>query len=809
MPEWYSHIKDTPSGKRSGSKLLSIHSEGVTQKALQKLKSDLVFDRNWSSLSLNEFVRLVGKYHDLGKYTSFFQDYLFGLRVDPSLKQHARFGAIILYNYLKKNGDNELAYLGYFIVKNHHRNLHAPASDEDDKMLTISGAAGISEVFEQQKKSLESFLLHIEKETGFDNLRELLYTPEGKAFRLWIKRELNASPKLYRYFFINYCFSLLIEGDKLDASDTPIYAAQEISDTAVDIFMRRLNGISNPKNDLRNAVRQEVIENLNREDIIDKKLFLLTAPTGIGKTLTALDFALKLRAKLPDNPQIIVGLPFINIIEQTLEVYAQVLSPFGAKVIGHYQYADVFGNQNDNEQEEEQGYHQRRMELDTWQSDIVITSFVQLLQTMVSNRNKMLLKFNHLAGAIVIMDEVQSLRLEQTPFIGAVLYLMARYLNTRFILMTATKPLIFELADEHILREEGTSAVLESFPLLHNPEHYFTQFERTQIVPLLHIQFEETISFLDVFGQKWSEGQSCLIVVNTVKQSLELFESVQAWIVQKGYVNPIYYLSTNIIPLLRMDVIQKIKHDLHEGLCPLLIATQVVEAGVDLDFDMGFRDLAPIDSIVQVAGRINRENSPERRLAPLYIVDFNDCRHIYGPITDAQAKKSLGEDPIPEPKYYKLIETYFWNVAERNAYDDSLKLFRALKELEYNISQENIPISKFQVIPDSQFALSVYLDWDEEGIQAREFYLSVLREKDRKKGYALKAEFDRLFKRKFHQRIMVVPKWYCEDLESLLPEQPDFPIKYIPLPETSGWYLMPTGFNRKKSKSPIHQAVML
>lgn len=807
MPEWYSHVKETPEGKRSGSKLLSVHTEGVTQKASQKVKSDLVFDRHWPSLSIHEFVRLIGKYHDLGKYTCFFQDYLFGLRVDPLLKQHARFGAITLYNYLRNTGDNELAYLGYFIVKNHHRNLHAPASDEDDKMLTIPGAASINEVFEQQKKSFESFLPHIEKETGFNNLKELLYTPEGKAFRLWIKRELNTSPKLYRYFFINYCFSLLIEGDKLDASDTPIHTCKVLPDTAVDTFMQHF-GI-NPKNDLRNAVRREVIANLNRPDIIDKKLFLLTAPTGIGKTLTALDFALKLRAKLPDNPQIIVGLPFINIIEQTLEVYTQVLSPFGAKIFGHYQYADIFGNQTDNEQDEEQGYHQRRMELDTWQSDIVITSFVQLLQTMVSNRNKMLLKFNHLAGAIVIMDEVQSLRLEQTPFIGAVLYLMARFLDTRFILMTATKPLIFELADEHILKEEGTSAVLEAFPLLDNPEHYFAQFERTQIIPLPHIKLEETGSFLDIFEQKWSVGQSCLIVVNTVKRSLELFEIIQTWLAQKGHVNPIYYLSTNIIPLLRMDVIQRIKCDLQEGLCPLLIATQVVEAGVDLDFDMGFRDLAPIDSIVQVAGRINRENSSERRLSPLYIIDFNDCRNIYGPITDAQTKKSLGEHPIPEPEYYRLIETYFWNVAERNAYDDSLKLFRALKGLEYNISQDNIPISKFQVIPDSKFALSVYLDWDEEGIQAREFYLSVLREKDRKTGYALKAEFDRLFKRKFHQRIMVVPKWYCEDLASLLPEQPDFPIKYIPLSETTSWYHISTGFNRKKSKQPMHQAIML
>ncbi len=809
MGNWFSHARETEEGQRIGSKLLYVHTNGVTRNALNRMQPNLSFGKNWEKISIAEFIRLLGVFHDLGKYTLFFQDYLLGRNVDPTLKQHARFGAMVLYNYLEKNADKELAYLAYFIVKNHHRNLHNPNRIEDDKLVSAEGALQVEEVFEQQKKSLLPFINPIKQELAFEKLEEILFTPAGKPFRLWLKREFNASPQVYRYFFINYCFSLLIEGDKLDASETPMFNLQELPEEAVEDFINSFPQAPNKTNDLRNAVRQEVAANLNRTDILKKKLFLLTAPTGIGKTLTALDFALKLRARLPGNPQIIVGLPFINIIEQTLGIYEKVLSPYNAKVLGHYQYADLFGEQSDNNLDEEHGYHQRRMELDTWQSDVVVTSFVQLLQTMVSSRNKMLLKFNHLAGAIVIMDEVQSLRLEQTPFIGAVLFFMSRFLDTRFVLMTATKPLIFELADEHILQHEGMSAKKEVCHLLNDPEYYFAQFERTQIIPLLNASLNDTPSFITLFEDKWTTDQSCLIVVNTVNRSLELYQEVAGWLRKKGLKNPVYYLSTNVIPLIRADVINQIKKDLKDGLHPILISTQVVEAGVDLDFDVGFRDLAPIDSIVQVAGRINRENTPARRLSPLYVLDFGDCQRIYGPITEFQAKLSLGEAPIPEPAYFGLIETYFWNIAGRNAYDDSLKLFRAIKSLEYNASQENSPISHFQVIPFSASTLSVYLDWDAEGVAIREFYLSVLREKDRKKGFALKAEFDRLYKRGFHQRIIAVPKWYCGDLNSLLPEKPDFPIRFVPLEESNVWYTHPTGFNRKKEKQPMHEAVVL
>lgn len=796
MSEFYSHARTDEKGRRAGSKLLLCHTKGVTEKALSQFHSGHKFSTE-ESAAIEEILEKICLFHDLGKYTTFFQDYLLGKPHDQTLKQHARFGAQAILQYYGE--ESLIGLIAYFVIKNHHRNLHNPDSGEDEKLINFNRSQEVIRVFDAQCKAVASYIEQIEKELEINDLSAILRLPRLKRFYQLLKSWVQ-KPNIQNYFLINYLFSLLIEGDKLDASDTLLHTRNLIPAHSVSEFLTGLNSKKNEQNQLRNQVRQEVVKNLADPSITDRRLFMLTAPTGIGKTLTALDFALQLRAKLPENPQIIVSLPFINIIEQTLAVYQEVLGETGAKILGHYQYADIFGEQDDPESDEEKDYNRRRMELDTWQSDIIITSFVQLLQTIISNRNKLLLKFNHLAGAIVIMDEVQSLRLDQVPVIGAVLYHMSKFLGTRFILMTATKPLIFELAGRILLDEQGVDPASEVKPLLPKPERYFEKFHRTQIVPILNRQLNDTDEFVATFKQYWTKDKSCLIVCNTVNRSIEVFEKISGSLSSD---NPVYYLSTNVLPLLRLAVIQDIKKGLKNGRNPILVSTQVVEAGVDLDFDMGFRDLGPIDSIVQVAGRINRENSPERRYAPLYVMDLGDCQRIYGLITDAQAKKALGNEPILEPHYYSLVEDYFWNVSNRSAYGYSEKLFRALLHLQYSdvtIHDPVIPIWKFRVIEESPNTISVFVDWDEDGIAARQAYVNMLNAPDREEGFRRKEQFNKEHKRNFHQRVIVVPKYYAEGLPSIDPGRPDFPIKWISDELKQNWYLEPIGFNRKQTK---------
>lgn len=800
---FFSHAKANENGGREGSKALKDHTFGVQWKALEQFYPGLSFPI--STPLLYQLIDDVCRLHDLGKYSSHFQCYLLGQPHDQNLKQHARFGAFVIFQ--KYFTQTELAYLGYYLIKNHHRSLHHPPDAEEDKYLSRTDLDDYIAVFEQQKVTMQPHLEQIAQELELDGLDQWLHTPQNhRQLVRWIQDWTLRNPEPSKYFLLNYLFSLLIEADKLDASDTTPHRQTDIAPDAVARYIGQFTAPDNLQNQLRNQVRAEVLSHLEDPDILDNRLFLLTAPTGIGKTLTALDFALRLRAKLPQQAQIITGLPFINIIEQTLQVYQEVLRDQGASVLGHYQYADVFGeNQEDVDDETIQGpgYDQRRMLLDTWQGDVIVTSFVQLLQTLLTNKNKLLLKFNHLAGAIVIMDEVQSLRLEQVPLIGAVLYCMSKYLNTRFILMTATKPLIFELADQEILKPKlNCSATAEVKWLLGDPEPVFRAFQRTQLVPVLSTILSETSEFLPLFETKWSAAKSALIVVNTVNRSIELFQQLEHWLRENEYQNPCYYLSTNIIPAHRLGIIQQIKVDIKAGLAPILVATQVVEAGVDLDFDLGFRDLGPIDSIVQVAGRINRENSPERANAPLYIMDFDDCRKIYGTITAAQAKKALGTEAIPEPEYYRLVEQYFQNIAEKGAYDESKRYFNGIMQLRYDGPKDDRdfkPVNAFRVIQENGQTISIFVEWDEKASTAKAEFLALLAIRDKKERYKAKANFDQHFKKDFHQHIIAVPAKYAQELPLISARHPGVDIKYTAPEALHEWYQTPTGFNRQRS----------
>lgn len=791
---FYSHSITLPDGSKKGIKTIHSHNQGVVYNALISFEPSISF--SIENKELKNLIEDICRYHDLGKYSDYFQKYLLtNDKIDGFLKAHARFGSYAIFQKYKDK-DTITALFLYYIVINHHLNLDDISSNEFSKKIDAQANEGY---FNKQRITLADFLTLIQKELGEEDLEKYLTTPDGKLFYQTTKKVLQ-EPNIQNYFLINYLFSLLIEADKLDASDTKFYHKALIPTHLVDKYrplifsqLSENQDISTfSQNELRTYGRLRVNQYLERHDWQEHKLFTLTAPTGLGKTLMALDFGLKLREKIRQTDQreaqIIYALPFINIIEQSLQVYNEVFEGENINLLAHYQYADALEQTS---KDETSNYNQKMMTLDTWQCDIVITTFVQFLQTLIGNRNKLLKKFNHFAGSIIILDEVQTIRLGQLPLIGASLFYLAKFLNTRIVLMTATKPKIYELANQEILKNEGEKA--KSIELLPDYREIFQCFKRTKIVSLISQKIENENDFLEqIFTQKWSDEKSCIVVCNTVKRSLDVYNLIFELVDET--INPVYYLSTNIIPARRQRIIDDIKSDLGIGLKPILVSTQCVEAGVDLDFDMGFRDLSPMDSIIQVAGRINRNNDPNKKYSPLYIIDFGDCKKIYDVVTQQQARLLLEKNiEILEDNYLEVIEEYFSNVAGDKSFIDSRKIFDAMKILKYD-SQDpktDIAVSSFKVIDEKFPALSVFIEIDETAVKYKNLFIQMITKQISQEDFSP-------YKKDFHQHIITVP--------SHLPKAKDLlqsdryliceGIYNIPNNELEDFYHLVTGFIR-------------
>jgi len=792
----YSHSKQISKNERKGSKLLIEHLKGVRDKAISHFSKRVSFGNDENEKLLNAVCWL----HDLGKYTSYFQTYLLHPeKADHQLKAHSILGAHAAFRFFENEG--EKALLAFYLIKMHHSNLMnfedvIRCSDRESRMRQQWS-------FPKQKAALTDYNeLKGHFELPDDNIQ---YSDPKSLFNLYkkgLKRELS----IEHYFKMNYLFSLLIEADKLDASDTKPIKFSSLSQDAVDDRFGKpdypkgdLNELS--QNQLRNFVRSEVVKNIERADILDRRIFTLAAPTGIGKTMTALDFVLKLRQKIEQDqnylPQLIYGLPFINIIEQALQQYEETIG--SETVMGHYQYADIFGKDERSKNElddEEVRYNQKKMAWDTWQKDVVITSFVQLFETLIGNRNKLLKKFRHFADSIIILDEVQTLAIEKLPVIGAALYYLCKYLNARVLIMTATQPKLFELMTRE-LKVEMEEERLRPLNLLQKDEDVFACFNRTKIVPLSIEEKIESEDFISVFEEHWQADKSCLIVVNKVNRSIELFNLLNDYFEGNSDVE-LFYLSTNITPVQRQQRINEVKEKLPNMTC-ILVSTQVVEAGVDLDFDMGFRDLGPIDSIVQVAGRINRENEEERKGSTLYIVNFGDCQKIYGYATNSKASKALSNGIIEERGYKQMVETYFDDIADQKMSDFKIsrEVFDAMKSLKYafpaSSQNKHKTVSDFKIIEESQNAITVFVELEDdlEGIKAREAYQELI------DGVIKKSKFDQKFKKAFNQRIIAVPD-YLDTAKELVKEPVlSENIFWVASENIDYYYNKTTGFIRK------------
>lgn len=530
---------------------LAEHLQAVAQSAA-------VFAAGFGS---GDWAELAGLWHDLGKYRPAFQRYIrsasgYDAHIEnaPGRVDHSTAGAILATHRLGIAG-RILAYL----IAGHHTGLPDWTGDE-------AGRSALSHRLKQQELMDDALTQPIPA----DILNPRL--PAGKP-------ACGMDPALW----IRMLFSCLVDADFLDteafmnpdrASNRAGYPVLDRLQPLFDAHMKMLAEVTRdtPVNRLRSAVLRRCVEQARQPP----GLFSLTVPTGGGKTLSSMAFALR-HALTHGKQRIIYVIPYTSIIEQTAEVFRRI---FGDAVLEHHSNLDSTHETP-----------RSRLACENWDVPLVVTTSVQFFESLFAARTSRVRKLHNIVNSVVIMDEAQLL---PPDFLNPILHVVEQlktYYGTSFVLCTATQPALHPQSSFQ-WQFRGLKEIRE---IMGDPAELHRALQRVRITVPDDLQ---TGIAWETLAEDLQRHDSVLCVVDRRDDCRMLYR-----LMPKGTL----HLSGLMCGQHRSTVIDVIKRRLKAGGAVRVVSTQLVEAGVDVDFPVVYRALAGLDSIAQAAGRCNRE----------------------------------------------------------------------------------------------------------------------------------------------------------------------------------------------------------
>lgn len=620
------------------------------------MKESILFDEFWShpnkllenhiknmiSPDDDELGKQVKLYHDIAKLKNNFQIYIRDTSNDMLDKNHSLLSA---YFFLLNSKFDEIPTLfGFLAIVSHHGDVV--------NLMTLAREA--NKFFKNQKelewwdevanaaKNIKIYLgLSTKKDEFLDRAEKL-------------RQYLVLSQYRHKFTyedFINFksLYSNLIYSDKFEAIFS--MPKQESKDIPIDVLEAGIQNL--PPNKKRDAFRKFVLNNFDEE----RKLFTLTAPTGYGKTLTALNFALKF-----NKPRIIYALPFTSIIDQTYDIVAKIYKNSDI-LVSKAHHKTTIGEEN---LTQEDRYSKIKFLMESFSGEINVTTLYQLIFALFGNKNKDNVKFNQLKNSVVIIDEAQAIPYNFRKDFILLCEIISQRLGAIFIFMSATMPVIKS----------------ENFKEISNLD-YFSKQDR-YVIKWLDIGGEDEL--LEKICEAASD-KNTLVVVNTIKKAQELFTKLRnkfSCFCLNGYMYDDHKRAT--IEAVRCAVNKSKVDPLASKI--LLISTQSIEAGVDLDFDIGFREVSPISSIIQTAGRVNRHFG--EICGELYVFPeiskftnliYGDLYKVSGAILGDLKQKEVRESEILE-----ISNLYFQKISNQL---ENLHIKSEIEKLEFeNINQK-------------------------------------------------------------------------------------------------------------------------
>lgn len=500
---------------------------------------------------------LTGLLHDIGKYREYWQDYLNGLRQrqDGDIGwHHAAHGAFLI---LEKT--NNKFHPAVLCIKGHHNHLPSPSFSDE-------------ELFDRYENPTEEALANFIKEIDLPEI------PDAKVLR-------KNRDRIEYFFLIKILFSVLVDADRFDASQFGKSDKLPFISPYVSI-PRDLKPIKKKDSPI-DKFRQEYRDIVDQEYAVKRAIFRLEGPCGIGKTKTALSFAVKHKHSHRLAKIIYVG-PYISIIDQVVKEFRLSLDIPADQILEHHSSFIPTASNSD-----KYSYDTER-----WDLPIICTTAVEFFETLVSSHGTQNRKLHSIRNSIILIDEIQTLPLEYS-FVLLLLKSLVKNWGCSVVLMSATQP-HFEG-----LQELNRIQFVDIIPK--DKVKYFNDNLKHRCTPV----YIPDKSLIDTFLEHQQERN--LIITNTISRSVDAYNFLN------DGTRELAYLSSRMCPSHRKEVLATIDEK-SEYFNPVLslVSTQIIEAGIDVSFSVAFSDLAPTDSLFQRMGRVGRNGE---LLGQMFITD--------------------------------------------------------------------------------------------------------------------------------------------------------------------------------------------
>ncbi|MBR6078548.1 MAG: CRISPR-associated helicase Cas3' [Treponema sp.] len=657
-------------------------------------------------LGFSDVCKLAGILHDLGKYTDAWQKYLLtslGGKVQKKM-DHSTAGAVYLDEHYKKKVSLIKTAVQAIVMYHHGSGLPDMLSpDGKSEFLERLNKKGTAEFIGNIESNLPESITHIIDECIKSDCFEL----DGCDVLLNnCKKNCLSSKHLYfnMGLHLRNLSSCLIDADRTDSAafenDETINLEkyEELPDWT-DLLLRLENHLANVKReDELGKIRKYVSDKCSDFGRKEKGIYFCSAFTGAGKTFASLRFALE-QAKKYKMKKIFIIAPYTSILDQNADEIRKVLEDGNSRgQIVLECHSNLSLEKKEDLKESEENYS--RFE-EIWDAPVIITTMVQFLETLFGSGTKKIRRMHHLVESVFVFDEIQTLPIKTTYLFNWGLEYLVNVCGCSAMLCTATQPGLDKIGDE-------TYCLKNAKEVISNLEEHFESLKRVDFIDMTcgGIKTHSATEICGYIQEQMKNVNSFLAVVNTKPQAKELFELVK----KSGCAEHLFHLSTNMCPAHRKSVISEIKKKLASGERIVCVSTRLIEAGVDLSFEGALRYLSGLDSIIQTAGRCNRNNE-------LHDGNGNPCHGRVAVFAlDGEKLGSLEELKIGQNCMERILRDYpadkktkICNLVQLNVIESYFKYFYgSLSEelLKYSVDKKDMTV--LDMLSDNKKAVLEY-----------------------------------------------------------------------------------------------------